>query len=78
MPFMLGRRATVVLALLAFAGCTRPLIKSKSPLAPARMSPDSCVLDVFFVRVAFGDPQANEELWQELDEQCFAGDLRGA
>jgi hypothetical protein len=67
----------VVLALLALAGCTKPLIKGKSPLAPARMSPDSCVLDVFFIRVPFGDPQANDVLWQELDEQHFPADLRG-
>jgi len=76
MPSVLGRRITLLLALLAIAGCTRPLIKGKSPLAPARMSPDSCVLDVFFVRVPLGDPRANEELWQELDEQHFPADLR--
>jgi hypothetical protein len=67
----------VLLALLAIGGCTKPLINGKSPLVPARMSPDSCVLDVFFVRVPFGDPQANEELWRELDEQHFPADVRG-
>jgi hypothetical protein len=76
MPLTFSRRLAVLLAMLAIAGCTKPLIKGKSPLAPARMSPDSCVLDVFFVRVPFGDPRANEQLWQEVDEQLFAADLR--
>jgi hypothetical protein len=40
------------------------------------MSADSCVLDVFFVNVPLGDPRANDELWQEIDEQRFAPDLR--
>jgi hypothetical protein len=77
MPLISSRILEVLLAVLAIAGCTKPLIKGKSPLAPARMSPDSCVLDVFFVRVPFGDPRANDELWQELDEQHFPADLRG-
>lgn len=76
MSIMLGRIVKVLLAVLAIAGCTRPLMSGKSPLAPPRMSPDSCVLDVFFVRVPFGDPRANDELWQELDEQHFPADLR--
>jgi hypothetical protein len=76
MPFGLGRIIAILPALLAIAGCTKPLIKGRSPLAPARMSPDSCVLDVFFVRVPLGDMRANEELWQELDEQVFPSDLR--
>ncbi len=76
MPSMLGRILTILLALPAITGCTKTLIKGKSPLAAARMSPDSCVLDVFFVRVPLGDHQANEELWQELDEQHFPADLR--
>jgi hypothetical protein len=33
-------------------------------------------LDVFFVNVPLGDPRANDELWQEIDEQRFAPDLR--
>ncbi len=59
------------------AGCATPVKKGKSLLAPAQMSPDSCVLEVFFIRVPFGDAQANDELWQELDEQHFPADLRG-
>jgi hypothetical protein len=76
MPSKLSRMATLLLAMLAIAGCTKPVLKGKSPLAPARMSPDSCVLDVFSVRVPIGDAQANEELWKELDEQHLPADLR--
>jgi hypothetical protein len=77
MPSPLCRMTVTLLAVLALAGCTTPLKKGKSPLAPAQMSPNSCVLEVFFVRVPFGDPAANEELWQDIDEQHFPADLRG-
>jgi hypothetical protein len=68
-----------VLALLSAASCQSlfaPKPKGKSPLAPAHMSADCCVLDVFFVTVPFGDVRANDELWQEIDEQRFEPDLR--
>jgi hypothetical protein len=79
MPWLTSRisGATILLALLALAGCTKPLIAEKSPLAPAHMSPDSCVLDVFFVRVPLGDSRANDELWKDLDEQQIPAELRG-
>ena len=77
MPSYLGRFVISMLAVLALAGCTTPLQKKgTSLLAPAQMSPDSCVLDVFFIRVPFGDPKANDELWQDIDEQHFSADLR--
>jgi hypothetical protein len=66
----------MLLALLAIAGCTTPLRKGKSPLTPAQMSPDSVVLEFFFVRFPFGDAAVNEKLWEELDEQHFAPDVR--
>jgi hypothetical protein len=68
-----------VLALLTTVGCQAlfaPRPKGKSPLAPARMSDDCCVLDVFFVNVPLGDVRANDELWKELDEQRFPAELR--
>jgi hypothetical protein len=71
-----NRKVAILLSLLALAGCAKPLIRGKSLLSPPRMSPDSCVLDVFFVRVPFGDPKTNEELWQEIDERQFPADLR--
>ena len=40
------------------------------------MSADSVVLDMFFVRFPFGDPAVNEKLWDEIDEQPFAPQLR--
>jgi hypothetical protein len=76
-PF--SRLLIVALSLLTAASCQSlfaPKPKGKSPLKPARMSAESCVLDVFFVNVPFGDAKANDELWQELDEQCLPSDLR--
>jgi hypothetical protein len=65
--------AGVVLA----GGCTpitpRP---QKPPLHRAQMSPDSVVLDIFFVHCPFGDPDINQSLWTEIDEQQFPPTLR--
>jgi hypothetical protein len=65
-----------VLALLAIAGCATPLPTGKSPLRPAQMSPDSVVLEMFFVRFPSGDPAVDEKLWNEIDEQQFSPELR--
>lgn len=79
---MIAPRARILIALLALlttVGCQAlfaPRPKGKSPLAPARMSDDCCVLDVFFVNVPLGDVRANDELWHELDEQRFNAELR--
>ena len=70
------QRMLLVLAVLAWAGCTSPIHKGKSLLAPAQMSPDAVVLDVFFTRFPFGDAEANDQLWQDTDEQCFPAELR--
>ena len=70
------RQAVLLLAVLAIAGCATPLPKAKSPLTPPQMSPDSVVLEMFFVRYPFGDSAVNEKLWQEIDEQCLAPELR--
>jgi hypothetical protein len=69
-------QAVVLLAVLAIAGCTAPLHQGKSPLASPQMSPDSVVLDMFFVRFPFGDPAINDKLWKEIDEQQFTPELR--
>lgn len=77
MPFMPSRIGLFVPVVLLWAGCcavTQP--KGKSPLQQPRMSPDSVVLDILFVRFPFGDEQANVSLWQEIDEQHFAAPLR--
>jgi len=47
-----------------------------SPLAPPRMSPDSVVLDIFFVRMPLNDPRVDDRLWMEIDEQHFPPELR--
>jgi len=70
------RHIVLLLAMLAVTGCATPLQKGKSPLLPAQMSPDSVVLEMFFVRFPFGDPAVNEKLWDEIDEQQFAPELR--
>ncbi|MFZ1933110.1 MAG: hypothetical protein WCB27_07440 [Thermoguttaceae bacterium] len=69
------RRITVLLPLLALAGCTS-LPEGKSPLLPTQMSANSVALDMFFVRFPFADPAVNEKLWEQIDEQQFAPDLR--
>ncbi len=72
------RRIIVLLGLLsALAGCNTPLrTAAKSPLAPAQMSSDSVVLEMFFVRCPFGDEAANGNLWKEINEQQFDSVLR--
>lgn len=70
------RRVVLLLAVLATAGCGAPLRQSRSPLLPARMSPDSVVLEMFFIRVPFGHSAVNEKLWAEIDEQSFSPELR--
>lgn len=64
------------LGLAVCLSCTPLRPKGKSPLSPARMSPDAMVLDVFFVPVKYDDPEANVILWQELDEQHFPPEAR--
>ncbi len=78
MPSLFARTVLLLSAILAvgLAGCTTPALEGRSPLAPARMSPDSCVLEIFFVPFPFGDPEVNGELWEEVDEQHFPAELR--
>ncbi len=70
------RRQIALLALPLLVGCATPLPEGKSPLKPPRMSSDSIVLEMFFVRFPFGEPSANEDLWEEVDEQQFSSELR--
>jgi hypothetical protein len=69
-------RLVLLLAIVAIMGCNAPLRHGKSPLMPAQMSPDSVGLEMIFVRFPFGDPTVNEKLWNEIDEQQFAPELR--
>ena len=61
---------------LAAAGCHGPVAKSRSPLAPARMSEDAVALDIFFVRFPIDSEEANQTLWEEIDEQHLPALLR--
>ena len=74
----LGHDVFPLLAVLALAGCTAPLRVTKSPLQPPQMSPDSVVLEMFFIRFPFGDAAANDKLWDQVDEQSFSPALREA
>jgi hypothetical protein len=79
MSSSVSRILIAMLALLSATSCQTvfaPKLKCKSPLAPAHMTTDSCVLDVYFINVPLGDVRANDELWKEIDEQRFAPDLR--
>jgi hypothetical protein len=79
---MLWRPWTTAIAMLtllaAAAGC-QPLMtpKGKPLFAPSPMSPDSCALEVLIIRVPFGDAQANQTLWKDVDESQFPADVRG-
>ena len=66
-----------LLVLLLATGCRElPERVGKSPLKPLRMTPDTVVLDVFFVRFPFGDPEPNGPLWAEIDETPWPAALR--
>ena len=77
MPSPSSRIGLLMVVALTLLGCVSTEPKVITPLAAARMSPQSVVLEIFFVRFPFGDPQANGPLWEEIDEQHFAADLRG-
>ena len=66
--------AAGVLLVLCQVGCKpiTPEVKGRSLLKPASLSPDSLVLDIFFVRFPFDDAAVNGELWDEIDEQHFS------
>jgi hypothetical protein len=74
--FLGWSRIVMLPAVLVLAGCTSVLQRGGSPLMSSQMSPDSVVLEMFFVRFPFGDTTVNEKLWQEIDEQPFAPELR--
>ena len=72
----LGRIVLLLPACWALIGCASLKTAGKSPLGRVQMSPDSVVLEIFFVRFPFGDPGVNRQLWQEVDEQHFPAELR--
>jgi hypothetical protein len=79
MSLPIRRRSLLVAALFAAAGgCARWLAKPEEPskLPPARMSPDSVVLELAFVRLPVGDRAAYDAIWMAADEQHFSPELR--
>lgn len=76
MAFLPYRIGLFSLAVLAVLGCAPLHPEGKSPLVPARMSPDSVVLDIFFARFPQGQEDLNGPLWNEIDEQHFPTEVR--
>jgi hypothetical protein len=60
------------------AGCARLATQPEEPskLPPARMSADSVVLEVAFVRLPAVDRAAYDAIWDQADEQHFPAELR--
>jgi hypothetical protein len=72
------RPALLVLPLLVTVGACSVLepTEGESPLEKVSMPPQSCALDIFFVRYRLGDEEANVDLWNQVDEQQLANDVR--
>jgi hypothetical protein len=70
-------RILLFLPLLApMLGCQTLAKRGKTPLAPASMSPDSVVVEVFRIRFPSANQGVNEAVWDEIDEQHFPTHLR--
>ncbi|MDX1947459.1 MAG: hypothetical protein SFU86_18805 [Pirellulaceae bacterium] len=79
MSVAISRRVWFAAALAGVGGCARWVTTSDdepSVLPPARMSPDSVVLELAFVRLAASDQAAWDSIWTEADEQHFPPELR--
>ncbi|WP_460184176.1 hypothetical protein [Thermopirellula anaerolimosa] len=61
---------------LAVCGCTTLRLEGKSPLLPPKMSPQSVVLDIFFLRIPANDAAKVDAIWRQADEQRFAREVR--
>lgn len=73
------RRLFLAAGASAFAlGCARWTTTPEEPskLPPAKMSPDSVVLEIAFVRLPAADKEASDTIWEEADEQHFPPELR--
>lgn len=64
------------LCLLVAVGCAPMTERHTSRLTRAAMSPSSVVLEIYSARFPFNDPKYNAQLWEQVDEQPFAADLR--
>ena len=65
------------MSLLGIAGCIETLRdEAPSPLRPITPTPDSCMVDLFFVRFPVSHAEANSSLWDTIDEQLFTPETR--
>lgn len=70
-------QAAIVAGLVAATGCSNMAEQvSRSPLKPPRMSPDSVVLELLFVRFPPGEAVDVATLWDELDEMHLSAEQR--
>ncbi|MEX0642491.1 MAG: hypothetical protein WD468_07310 [Pirellulales bacterium] len=66
--------ALLCLAIGMTSGCAlldldRPaMVQGRSPLRPAKASPDSVAVEIVWARFPAGDPSLNETIWQDIDE----------
>ncbi|MDO4558895.1 MAG: hypothetical protein Q4C47_08015 [Planctomycetia bacterium] len=68
---------TLSAILVSCAGCVETLREeAPSPLKPITPTPDSCMIDLFFVRFPVSHAEANSSLWDTIDEQLFTPDTR--
>lgn len=64
-------------ALVSAVGCRRlPQVKESVTLARPQLSIDSTVLEVFTIRVPFGEENLDQALWASIDEQRIDPELR--
>jgi hypothetical protein len=78
-------RALWLAVLCLASGCRvfdldRPgVVQGRSPLRPARPSPDSVAVEIVWARFPAGDPSLNESIWLDIDETrlepAVAGEL---
>lgn len=68
--------AFLFVASAMLCGCTHLEPLSKTPLTGLPPSKNSVVLDVLFVRFPLGDPEVNNDVWQEIDELHLTPDER--
>jgi hypothetical protein len=68
----------LLLAVICLAGgcalldLNRPaMVQGRSPLRPAKPSPDSVAVDIVWARFPAGDPSLNETIWQNIDETAI-------
>jgi len=80
MRMVLHLSALVCLCVLCASGCRLfpddGGAGGKSPLRPARPSPDSVTMEIIWARFPASDPQLNDAAWQDIDETQLAPAVR--